>query len=179
MSKTSLKKAIATLDENQLRELITDLYAANCNSRYYLDFFADPDIESRIQSAKIAINRELARNSRGYSKARITVIKKHISAITCLQPGAEECLGIMMFSFVSLCLTAHIYQLREPLIKSTSRLLNDIIVYADRNQLLDTCIPEIERTIEDLPSRIYRPNTLQHALSSQLTLSLNSLCQQL
>ena len=175
MSKTALKKAIKELDPEQLRELILDIYEAKCDSRYYLDFFVNPDINTRLEAAKAAIGKELRRGSRGVSKARISVVKKAIASITCLQPGPEECVEIMKYGVVSLCLTAHVFSFKEGLVKSTAKLLNDTLAYADRNQLLGSCLTTIERAINELPSPFYRRSTLKQALKAQLQTTLDSL----
>lgn len=175
MSKTALRKAIKELDADQLRELLMDIYNAKCDSRYYLDFFVDPDINVRLDAAKAAIGKELRRGSRGVSKARISVVKKAITSITCLQPGAEDCVEIMKYAVVSLCLSAHIFIFREGLVKSTAKLLNDTLVYADRNQLLGSCLPVIERTINELPSPFYRRSVLKETLKNQLQTTLQIL----
>ncbi|MDE7025092.1 MAG: hypothetical protein K2O88_04335 [Paramuribaculum sp.] len=174
MSKTTLKKAIQELDANQLRELIMDIYAANCDSRHYLDFFANPNINTLLDKARTAISKEVNRSSRGTSKARISVIKKAIASITCLQPGAEETLEIMQYAVVSLCLSAHIHYFKETLVNSTAKLLNDTLIYADRNQLLSNCLPLLERTISELPSTSHRRSALKQTLRNQLQTTLQS-----
>lgn len=175
MSKTALRKTIKGLDANQLRELVMDLYEAKCDTRYYLDFFVNPDIDARMEAAKIAVSKELKRAGRGYSKARISVVKKGIASITCLQPGVEYCMEIMLFSLEMLCLSGHIFAFRDGLVKSTCRLLNDTIVYADRNQLLASCLPRLEKAIEDIPSPYYRRSFLKQSLTDQLQTTLSTL----
>lgn len=177
MSKTTLKKAIKDLDASQLRELLMDLYEAKCDTRYYLDFFVDPDIEARMEAARLSIGKELKRGSRGFSKARISVVKKGIASITCLQPGAEDCMEIMVYAVESLCLTGHIYAFRDGLVKSCCRLLHDTIVYADRNQMLAGILPRLEKAVEEIPSPYYRRSYLKQALTQQLQTSLSGLAK--
>lgn len=175
MSTTALRKSIGYLDVNQLRELIVDLYEAKCDSRYYLDFFVNPDIDSRLVDAQGKIDKELKRGSRGISKARISVVKKAIASISCLNPGSEHCLRIMVYAVESLCRAARIHSFRDPLVKSVCKLLHDTIIYADRNQLLDTCLPSFEKTIAGIPSPFYRPNHLKQELTRQLQTTLQEI----
>lgn len=175
MSKTALKKAIKELDPEQLRELILDIYEAKCDSRYYLDFFVNPDINTRLEAAKAANRERTATWKQRRQQSTNIGSEKAIASITCLQPGPEECVEIMKYGVVSLCLTAHVFSFKEGLVKSTAKLLNDTLVYADRNQLLGSCLTTIERAINELPSPFYRRSTLKQALKAQFQTTLDSL----
>lgn len=57
MSKSTVKKALANLDAEALREMIMEMYAARREARDYLDFWASPDIEAELESAKNKIQK--------------------------------------------------------------------------------------------------------------------------
>lgn len=57
MSKTAVKKALAPLDAEALRELIMEMYAARREARDYLEFWADPDHDRELEAAKTKIQK--------------------------------------------------------------------------------------------------------------------------
>ena len=52
MSKSTLRKALATLTKEQIEEMILDLYAARPKAKEYLDFWVSGDIDSKMTKAK-------------------------------------------------------------------------------------------------------------------------------
>lgn len=57
MSKTTVKKALAALDAEGLREMIMEMYAARREARDYLEFWANPDMEQELDNAKAKIQK--------------------------------------------------------------------------------------------------------------------------
>lgn len=78
MSKSTLKKELKTLDEDQLRELILDVYEALKPARDYFEFFINPDVEKLTEKYQKIIDKEVNRVKRRTSKARVSVIKNAI-----------------------------------------------------------------------------------------------------
>ncbi|MDE6051616.1 MAG: hypothetical protein K2G08_08020, partial [Paramuribaculum sp.] len=70
MSKTQLKKVLATMTAPQIADLVVELYEARPEAKEYLDFFVKPDIDAKLEKARSAIRKEASRTSRGYSKMR-------------------------------------------------------------------------------------------------------------
>ncbi|MDE6445165.1 MAG: hypothetical protein K2K64_12230 [Muribaculaceae bacterium] len=52
MSKTKLKKYLQTLTEEQVIQVVMDLYDARKEAREYLEFFMNPDIKAALEKAK-------------------------------------------------------------------------------------------------------------------------------
>lgn len=57
MSKTTVKKALAQLDAEALREMIMEMYAARREARDYLEFWVNPDTDRELDTAKTKIQK--------------------------------------------------------------------------------------------------------------------------
>lgn len=72
MSKTKLKKYLATLSHEQIIQVVMDLYDARKEAKEYLEFFLNPDPKEALEKGK----KNLYRNyftPQGRTRARISV----------------------------------------------------------------------------------------------------------
>lgn len=76
MSKTELRKQLRTLEADDLRELIMEIYGARREAKEYLEFWLNPDIRKKLDNAVKEINKELARVRRHNYACRISQIRK-------------------------------------------------------------------------------------------------------
>ena len=66
MSKTKLKKALATMPKEQMEELLMQVYEASKEAKAWLDFYLDPNIEALLEKYKKQINLKCyGRNGKG------------------------------------------------------------------------------------------------------------------
>lgn len=89
MSKALLKKELAHLDRDQLVEVILNAYSSSKEAKEYFEFFLNPDLEALMQKKVDIIAKELNRAKYGYSKARISFIRKAISDFIALADRLE------------------------------------------------------------------------------------------
>lgn len=169
MSKTQLKKFLVHLDQEQLKDLIVELYDARPEAKDYLDFYVRPDIDARLEKARNLISKEVRRTQRGYARPRVTKIKRYIRDITSLNPGIEFSIEIMTFAFEALCSQAHM-PFMEATQKSTARLLSDIITLSDKNLMLSDFLPRLQKAINKIPKRfgVFTPNRMRSLLVDTL-----------
>ncbi len=149
MSKTQLKKELQTLDKEGLIQVIMDLYSARKEARDYLEFFINPDINARMENAKVAINKELSRGKRE-SRARISHIRKVIKDMTSLQADAEYVAELMVYTIEAAYRTSKGTRYRSTLINGLERLMNDTVLYLDRHELLQKYLPRLEEASGNL-----------------------------
>ena len=61
MSRLKLKKALSELNEEQLRELLLQLYDVRKDAKEYLEFYMNPDINKKCMETALALEKELGR----------------------------------------------------------------------------------------------------------------------
>lgn len=175
MSKTQLKKELARLDAEQMRELIIDLYEARKEAKDYLDFFVDPDIEARLEKARTAISKEMRRVTHGRSIMRISRVKQAIKSISSLKPGDEHVCEIMTYSVVTACeVTAGLW-IKEPLQEALARLLRETVILADSAGMLDAYADRLNDAIKEMKSGVFHRNPFKALLADTLKSTLDEL----
>ena len=175
MSKTQLKKVLATMTAPQIADLVVELYEARPEAKEYLDFFVKPDIDAKLEKARSAIRKEASRTSRGYSKMRSTRIKRFIKDIASLNPGDEPVCEIMTFAVETAARIGSDTWIKEVTQKAMARLLHDTLVMANHAGLLDIYLERIQSAVADMKSPIYRKNYFKELLADTIALTLNEL----
>lgn len=57
MSKATVKKALKSLDKEEVINIVMELYAARKDARDYLEFWVDPDIDRELENSRHAIQK--------------------------------------------------------------------------------------------------------------------------
>ena len=173
MSKTQLKKELAQLDAEQMRELIIDLYDARKEAKDYLDFFVNPDIEARLEKARTAISKEMRRVSHGRCIMRISRVKQAIKSISSLKPGDEHVCEIMTYSIVTACEVTTGLWVKEPLQEAIAKLLRETVILADSTGMLDCYVSRLKHAIKEMKSGVFSRNHFKTRLADTLRECLN------
>lgn len=172
MSKTLLKKELQHLDRDEVVQVLLDLYAARKEARDWLDFFADPDVDKRLDKAKESIARELNRG-RGQSKARISHIRKTIKDFASLQPGEEATAGLMVYAIEQAYAASRRIRLSNTLIAGLQRLVGDTVAWLDDAGQLQAMMPRLQEATIALPARSVLKPYLADALQQLGTRALD------
>lgn len=175
MSKTTLRRALASMSAGQLIELISDLYAARPEAKEYLEFFINPDIEKRLAKAQVNIKKELNRSARGRNRARITRVKRYVRDISSLDPGAEYVLDIRLYALEQAMIVGANEWIKDVTQKGVARFLEETIVYANGEGMLDSTISRISKAIENMSPRSYYPRQFKELLTNTLQSSIENL----
>lgn len=149
MSKALLKKELAHLDREQLVEVILNAYSSSKEAKEYFEFFLNPDLEALMQKKVDIIAKELNRAKYGYSKARISLIRKAISDFAAFGVGDEHIYTLTHCALRMLVGMERYYHFSETLTKGTLRLTGDFITLADRLECIDDAIAKIKRMSEE------------------------------
>ncbi len=157
MSKTALKKELDRLDKAQLVELVLDAYSSSKETKAYFEFFLNPDADSLLEKKIDIISKELVRAKRGYSKARISVIRNTIKDFAAYGVGAEYT-GRLMHSAIRMIVgMERYYNFGSSLINGTSRLISDYLHMAQKEEILETALANLHEIVEsDIGRAAYR-----------------------
>lgn len=98
MSKTTLKKYIATLEADQLREFILDFYSARREIKEYIDFYLEPDSRAKAEKFRQKIGREfITRFGTKKRRPRRSVCKKAITEFRRFSPDPLVLADLMLY----------------------------------------------------------------------------------
>lgn len=158
MSKTTLRKTLATLTPEQKDELILDLYSARKEAREYLDFFINPDIDNLLALTSGLIDREVRRKGKhGYNKPRITHIRKLIRDVASLNPGPEYVVRLMTGTIASVASAAgNGFWYTDACAASFVRIMADAIREADNAAILEPTLAELRAIVDSMPSSMFK-----------------------
>ncbi len=90
MSKAKLRKELASLETEQLIEVILEAYDAHPKIKEYFEYFVNPNIEKLLERYTSKLEKEILRYRRGYSKMRVTVVKQLLNEVATRKPSVEE-----------------------------------------------------------------------------------------
>lgn len=145
------------MDKDQLINLVLDVYKAKKEAKDYLDFFENPDIDKRMEKARADIQKAIIRVKRGLLKPRMLVVKDAIKSISSLSPGEEYIADIMVYAFNEFCIGAMFGRMKDATLRSVVKLMNDTVIFADKNGLSASVLPRMQATIQSLKTDyIYR-----------------------
>lgn len=151
MSKTKLKKELASLSDEQLVELILSAYDSSKEAKGFFEFFLNPDAEGMLGKKMEIIEKEARRSKWGYSKARISNIKAEIKSFEGLGVGAEYSGKLRYFAIRSLIYFEKFLRYTDALVASVDRLTADYLDYMARNNMLLTAVENLTTGIVENP----------------------------
>lgn len=173
MSKSALKRELATFNREQLVDVILAAYSSSKQARNYFEFFLSPDPEMLIQSCIDSIFKELKRVRRGgVSKGRISEIRKTVRLVSDYGLS-DEYVAKMLISVISLMLgTARYITLTEVLARGAERFVAEYIEVCDRAGMASTAV-------EKLNSLFKQPHSGNDALRRRLIMAMNRQIEQM
>lgn len=142
MSKREVRKAIAALDSEGLRELLMQLYDKSKDSKAMLDFWANPDIEAKLDEHKALVDAELARRHRRVPAPRMSRVKAAVKRLAAFEVGDEAVAELMLYACQGMAATDSVW-LPESLHLSMGRFFAGFLEYAHRRGLLDDFMPRV------------------------------------
>lgn len=158
MSKTKLKKELSQFSQQQLIELILEMYDARKEVKEYLAFFLNPDSKALFEKYQKLIVRELSRNKYRRSKARISRIKEYVVQFESFSPDIEYRYLLYRWLIVQAMSAESIYDFTDTLFNGIDKLIVRGLDLASKNYQLDTFIANAQKLIEkvDCGTRYYR-----------------------
>ena len=148
MSKTSLKKELLRLDHDQMVQLMLEAYETNAAIKEYLEFFLNPDVEALLEKHQKAIMKELNRSRWGYSKARVSLIKKAVKHFMGFNPGVEAVLDMLFLTLSSVGMAERYLNFKETQMNYVSFLTRQILQTAESNACFAPVMSRLEAELE-------------------------------
>ncbi len=153
MSKTTLRKTLATLTPEQKDELIVALYSARKEAKEYLEFFINPDIDTLIEKTTLAIVREVGKHGKhGYNKPRISVIRTLIKNVATLGVGPEYVVRLYVNTIHAAAIEASAgYWYTDAHVQSFKRLMAEALKEADYGAILEPTVARLRQILDAMP----------------------------
>lgn len=102
-SKSKLKSLLKSKSKDEIIDLVMKLYSARKEAREYLDYYAEPDENAKLEEYKSIIEEEFF-PSRGITpKLRFSVCRKAVADFKKLNPSPEALAELMMSYMENAC----------------------------------------------------------------------------
>lgn len=169
MSKTTLRKAIKDFEAPELRELLLDVYSKSKEAKELLDFFAEPDIDKKLETYRTALTKEARRYTRRAYSPRIVKLRSAIKRFKVFEPGSEAVAELMVHTTVTLLSIGRDDWLRERLYVQIQKFISETLDYLLTNNLLDDFMPRINKARESLRRIGAFANPLSRIMDAELS----------
>lgn len=137
MSKTQLKKELATLDREQLTSLILELYDARKEAKAYFEFFINPDLDKLTERFQADIAKEMSRGKYTKSTARLSRVRTSIRDYASYGVPAEAVLSLMAYSLKLGLQVERAKYVSKTFMSGMVRLASDILKEGDKRLMFD------------------------------------------
>lgn len=149
-------------------QLVLDLYTSRKETREYLEFFINPDVEKLVDKYHTAINRELMRGSWRRSKARISTLKNLVKEFESFGVDAELVLDMRCYLLGQTMLVESARDLPASFEKAMPLYIHQTLAYADAHQIFDKGLQKIQRLVDDPRATNYYHRLYRQALADYL-----------
>lgn len=150
MSKAKLKKYLQTLTQEQLLEVLMDMYDARKAAKEYLEFFLDPDAGNELEKVKKEVSR-IYFTPQGRPRAKFTIKDSNdlVADFIRLNVDAEHVADLMIYHaemFVSRLVMRRI--VRETAWQQFLNLYTKARDYVESYDLLDRYGRRLEKMVD-------------------------------
>lgn len=159
MSKTSLKKELALMTNEQLIQIILDSYDANPEFKEYYEYFLNPDERKLIEKHDNVVSKELGKSKWNYSKARVTVIKNAVKKFIGYNPGPEAVMNMLFLTLRRLGLAERCVDFKTSHLNYIIALVKQIIKYGEEHEM---ALQTAQRLQEEINYPYYTQYFKQH-----------------
>lgn len=143
MSKAALRKELASFDAGQLRQIILSAYDSSPEAKAYFEFFLNPDTDAFISQLSDELFKEIKRSKYGYSKARVSELRRIVKRVTSYGLAPEHVMRVML-NAVSLLVSAERFlNYTDTQLRGTQKFVADYIAYADSHNMAATALANI------------------------------------
>ena len=149
MSKTQLKRELSTLSTAQLVQTILEAYDARKEIKEYFDFYLNPDVGKLEEKYQKIIAKEFGRTKWGYSKSRITVIKKALKKFASFRPGFDKEIDLTLYALKMMMAVEKHYSFKDSQIEAYKTLMLRTVEMADKNLVADKVIERLMHIFTD------------------------------
>lgn len=152
MSKTQLRKTLASMTHEQVVEAVLEAYSANKDVKEYFEFFLNPDVEALTEKVMTALEKEIKRSRRGSAITRITQIKKRVKDYIAHGVGSNDVINLYIWILKVASALEFYNWYPERLVASYIGLLKDLLTYADRHSCVAEALKAVKGAINGMPA---------------------------
>lgn len=154
MSKRSLKKYLETLNEEQLREQIMELYSTFKDVKVYYDFVFNPKEDKLVREAKEKIANEYFPVKRRKPRARRSVAQKYIKHFLTLGVSPVQVADVMWYNLeIATTFNAEKQVKQEAFYKSMAGSFDEALKYTLVHGLPDQFEARIHKLYDDIKAQ--------------------------
>lgn len=155
MSRSTLRKELAGMSDDQLRDLILEVYDAVRPARDYLEFYLNPDVSALTQKYMERIDKEVWRSRHRESKARISHIKADIKQFALYGVGLQSVNTLRLWTVRRILAMVSCKNAKMTVYKGAGDILSDMLVEADKNGCYTQTMQEIGQLLENAEHKYY------------------------
>lgn len=148
MSKLSLKKELNSLNADQLRMLLLEVYNASKEAKEYLEFYVNPDVDELRKKIQDALVKEFKRGKYRRSKTRISVVKNLVKKYESFGVGPENVLALRLYVTKYLCVLSTIVDFPDTLSKGSINFACETLHYGSKNLIFDKALDGTQSIID-------------------------------
>lgn len=154
MSKRSLKKYLETLNEEQLREQVMELYTTFKDVKVYYDFVFNPKEDKLVRECKEKIANEYFPVKRRKPRARRSVAQKYLKHFLTLGVNPMQVADVMWYNLeIATTFNAGKQVKQEAFYKSMARSFDEALKYTLVHGLLDQFRQRIHKVFDDIEAQ--------------------------
>ncbi len=153
MSKSQLRKELATFTGEQLVEVVLDAYNSSPAAKKYFEYFLNPDPKRLREEEEEVIAKELSRSKWGTCKARVSIIKNAIKEFIAFKGDSANHVLLLRNAFIMMVGNNRDYDYPDPLYNGTAFMAVEFV----RTEAEESGIDEAIRQFEHIVDRLARP----------------------
>lgn len=161
MSKSKLKKEIASFSKEQLQDIILAAYDSSDKAKAYFEFFINPDAEDLLRRYVQMQNKEVDRCKRGCCRARISVLRRNIKEFAGYGVGQAYQAKLIFVTFERLLVNERYMRYTKALYSGICSMANAYIRQADGVDGITEAVDNVKKTLK----RMARPMTAVDVLA--------------
>lgn len=96
MSKATVKKLLRSMSKEDIIEMVIEMYDVRKEAKEYLEYYANPDENGKLEEYKDIICAEFYPEGRRLPKARLSVCRKAVADFKKLKPSADALAELML-----------------------------------------------------------------------------------
>ena len=96
MSKSTIKKLLKSMTKDEIITMVLELYSARKEAKDYLEFYAEPDEQGKLEEYKDIIREEFYPKRNREPQMRFSVCRKAVSDFKKLKPPADAIAELMV-----------------------------------------------------------------------------------
>lgn len=168
MSKAALNKTLKQMDNDDLRELILQVYDARKEAKEYLEFFLDPNIMKKREEATKVINKELDRYSKRKFACRISRIKKALKLFATYGPEDQMLVDLHTEVFLALCNRAQTEYFTQAFQNGSATFLTDLLKMIDKKGMFGEYFDRITKAVAQIATAHYDTRQFKKAMEEAI-----------